>query len=70
MVTLKDIDFGSADAESDERLGEYFVATGYVHEALTGKKTVFLGRKGRRARPRSSNSCRGCTESRGGPTWS
>lgn len=25
---------------------KYFVATGYVHEALTGKKTVFLGRKG------------------------
>jgi len=45
-VTLRDIDFGSADAESDERLGEYFVATGYVHEALTGKKTIFLGRKG------------------------
>ncbi len=46
MITLKDIDFGSADAESDERLGEYFVATGYVTEALTGKKTIFLGRKG------------------------
>ena len=24
----------------------HFVATGYVHEALTGKKTIFLGRKG------------------------
>lgn len=46
MVALRDIDFGSADAESDERLGEYFVSTGYVHEALTGKKTIFLGRKG------------------------
>jgi hypothetical protein len=45
-VTLSDIDFGSADAESDDRLGEYFLATGYVREALTGKKTIFLGRKG------------------------
>lgn len=46
MVTLANIDFGSADAESDDRLGEYFVATGYVREALNGKKTIFLGRKG------------------------
>lgn len=46
MTTLRDIDFGSADAESDERLGDYFVSTGYVNEALTGKKTIFLGRKG------------------------
>lgn len=45
-VTLQDVDFGSADAESDARLGEYFLATGYVREALTGKKTIFLGRKG------------------------
>jgi hypothetical protein len=46
MVTLAEIDFGAADAESDDRLGEYFLATGYVHEALRGKKTIFLGRKG------------------------
>lgn len=45
-VTLRDMDFGTADAESDERLGEYFLETGYVREALTGKKTIFLGRKG------------------------
>lgn len=45
-VRLRDIDLGSADAESDERLGEYFLATGYVREALTGTKTIFLGRKG------------------------
>jgi hypothetical protein len=46
MVVLGEIDFGAADAESDERLGEYFLSTGYVQEALTGKKTTFLGRKG------------------------
>ncbi len=45
-VTLKELDFGTADAESDARLGEYFVSTGYVHQALEGKKTIFLGRKG------------------------
>ncbi len=45
-ITLSDINFESADAESDDRLGEYFLATGYVREALTGKKTIFLGRKG------------------------
>jgi hypothetical protein len=45
-MMLKDIEFGAADAESDERLGEYFLETGYVKEALTGRKTIFLGRKG------------------------
>jgi hypothetical protein len=46
VITLCDIDFGAADAESDARLGEYFVATSYVREALQGSKTTFLGRKG------------------------
>ena len=46
MTTLAEMDFGAADADSDERLGEYFVATGYVQEALAGEKTIFLGRKG------------------------
>lgn len=46
MTTLANIDFGSADAESDDRLGEYFVSTGYVREAMDGDKTTFLGRKG------------------------
>jgi energy-coupling factor transporter ATP-binding protein EcfA2 len=46
MTTLSEIDLGAADAESDDRLGEYFVETGYVLEAFTGKKTIFLGRKG------------------------
>ena len=45
-ITLKEIDFGASDAESDDRLGEYFIQTGYVHQALTGKKTIFLGSKG------------------------
>src|SRR5690242_3180171 len=46
MAQLRDIDFGSADAESDPRLGEYFVHTEYVAAALDGTSTVFLGRKG------------------------
>lgn len=46
VASLADIDLGSADAESDDRLGEYFVSTGYVLEALNGDKTIFLGRKG------------------------
>jgi hypothetical protein len=46
MTTLAEIDLGAADAESDERLGEYFLSTGYVQEALSGKKSTFLGRKG------------------------
>lgn len=46
MTTLSEIDFGASDADSDERLGEYFLSTGYVQEALAGKKTIFLGRKG------------------------
>ncbi len=43
---VKSIDLGSSDAESDDRLGEYFVTTPYVTEALSGRKTLFIGRKG------------------------
>lgn len=45
-MRLADIDLGGFDAESDDRLGEYFVETPYVREALSGKRTLFLGRKG------------------------
>jgi len=46
VAKLKDIDFGSADAESDPRLREYFVQTEYVRAALDGSSSIFLGRKG------------------------
>jgi hypothetical protein len=46
VTALRDIDFGSTDAESDPRLGEYFVQTEYVRAALDGTSTIFLGRKG------------------------
>jgi hypothetical protein len=43
---VRNIDLGSSNAESDSRLAEYFVTTPYVKEALGGRKTLFLGRKG------------------------
>ncbi len=46
MTTLGEIELGSSDAESDDRLGDYFISTRYVQEALKGDKTIFLGRKG------------------------
>lgn len=45
-LTLADIDLGGVDAESDVRLAEYFVTTPYVRSALTGRRTLFLARKG------------------------
>lgn len=45
-MTLEDVDFGSVDAESDPRLGDYFVETPYMNSALKGRKTQILGRKG------------------------
>jgi len=45
-LTLGQIDFGSADAESDRRLSEYFVKAPYVEDALSLKRTLILGRKG------------------------
>jgi len=45
-LTLADIDLGGVDAESDARLADYFVTTPYVRSALTGRRTLFLGRKG------------------------
>ena len=43
---VRSIDLGASNAESDARLAEYFVTTPYVEEALGGRKTLFLGRKG------------------------
>lgn len=45
-LTLRDVDLGGVDAESDVRLAEYFVDTPYSRSALSGRRTVFLGRKG------------------------
>ena len=45
-LTLADIDLGSVDAESDKRLGEYFVTTPQAKKAVQLRKSHFLGRKG------------------------
>lgn len=45
-LSLLDLDFGGIDAESDDRLHDYFVTTPYVRYALHGRKTNFVGRKG------------------------
>jgi ABC-type multidrug transport system fused ATPase/permease subunit len=45
-LTLADIDLGGIDAESDPGLEEYFVTTPYVLNAFSGRRTLFLGRKG------------------------
>lgn len=45
-LTLADIDLGGIDAESDPGLEEYFVTTPYVDNAFSGRRTLFLGRKG------------------------
>jgi len=45
-LNVKALDLGASDAEADRRLGEYFVTTPFVEEALSGRRTLFLGRKG------------------------
>ena len=45
-LRIGDLDLGASDAESDRRLGDYFVTTPFVEEALSGRRTLFLGRKG------------------------
>ncbi|MCF8003710.1 MAG: hypothetical protein K9L32_05800 [Chromatiaceae bacterium] len=45
-LTIKDIDFGTVDAEADRRLAEYFIDTPQVDEALSFRSAHFLGRKG------------------------
>lgn len=45
-MTIADLDLGGIDAESDPRLAEYFVSTPYVRSVTSGRRTLFLGRKG------------------------
>lgn len=45
-LTLESIDLGGVDAEADVRLSEYFVKTPYVATALSGKRSIYIGRKG------------------------
>lgn len=45
-MTVKDLDFGGVDAESDRRLAEYFIDTPQVDEALSFRSAHFIGRKG------------------------
>lgn len=44
--TVKDLDFGSVDAEADRRLADYFIDTPQVDAALTFRSAHFIGRKG------------------------
>lgn len=44
--TVKDLDFGSVDAEADKRLADYFIDTPQVDAALTFRSAHFIGRKG------------------------
>ncbi|WP_096366028.1 P-loop ATPase, Sll1717 family [Thiohalobacter thiocyanaticus] len=45
-ITIKDLDFGGVDAESDRRLADYFIDTPQVDEALSFRSAHFIGRKG------------------------
>ncbi|MCB0827098.1 MAG: hypothetical protein KDC26_13015 [Armatimonadetes bacterium] len=45
-TTVKDLDFGTVDAEADKRLAEYFITTPQVDLALSFRSAHFLGRKG------------------------
>ena len=45
-LTLRDVDLGGLDAESDHKLAAHFVTTPHVEYALAGRRTLFLGRKG------------------------
>ena len=45
-LAVKQLDFGSVDAEADRRLADYFINTPQVEEALRFRSAHFLGRKG------------------------
>jgi hypothetical protein len=45
-LTIADLDFGGADAESDTGLEKYFIDAPHVRSALHGRRTQLLGRKG------------------------
>ena len=42
----RELDFGTVDAEADRRLGDYFINTPQVDQALSFRSAHFLGRKG------------------------
>jgi hypothetical protein len=44
--TIKDLNFGTVDAEADRHLADYFITTPQVEQALSFKSAHFLGRKG------------------------
>ena len=46
MYDLTQIDLGKDEAEQDQRLSAYFLKTTTYNNALTGKKTIIIGRKG------------------------
>jgi hypothetical protein len=46
MYDLSKIDLGMDEAEQDQRLQEYFLETKSYQNALEGKKTIIIGRKG------------------------
>lgn len=45
-MDLQKIDLGKDEAEQDQRLHEYFLKTASYKNALSGRKTVVIGRKG------------------------
>lgn len=46
MYDLTKIDLGKDEAEQDQRLADYFLKTQTYKNALTGNKTIIIGRKG------------------------
>jgi len=45
-LTVRELDFGTVDAEADRRLADYFIATPQVDAALDFRSSHILGRKG------------------------
>lgn len=45
-LSIKDVDFGRIDAESDDNLFNYFVDTGVMKKIQAGQKQFIMGRKG------------------------
>lgn len=45
-MSIKNVDFGRVDAESETNLSEYFVDTGVLSRLRAGKKQFIIGRKG------------------------
>ncbi len=46
MLDLTKIDLGKDEAEQDEKLKDYFLKTDSYNKALSGEKTIIIGRKG------------------------